>query len=550
MMRTYQTRLTLDEGSAGRLDSYAALFGKAERTLFAEAAKGGNLDQLKPGFSARFGLTARQFNALSRSVKGKIDSLVEVCKLRIADLQDHLSRLEKVIAKLPLGCFRRHQKKRKMASLQDTLAKLKQDQKDGIVRLCFGGRKLFHAQHHLEDNGYAGHEDWKQDWQDARSDECFVLGSKDETSGCQGCQLTPVGEGVYRVKLRLPNALVNPERPKDKHIEFKATFDHGQGEIDAALVAGTALSFRFLRDAKSQSGPRNSAGGVERGWRMLVSTDVQGGVPMDHRPGALGVDVNADHLALIEMNADGNPIRTFRIPLVTYGCSSEQAKARIGDAVKRVIDLAKTAGISIVIEKLDFTAKKRSMKDKGRRYARMLSSLAYNQILELVKARAFDAGIQVQEVNPAYTSAIGKQKFARRYGLSSHGAAALVIARRSLSFSERPNRTSCHGASPLPVWKRGQHVWKHWARVDSEERRSQRASGRREAIPGTPRARPARGARGTNLDAAGGIPARESVPSTVRGAFFSVPALGMSEEGRLAGGRKRAPKSNGNSGLK
>jgi hypothetical protein len=38
----------------------------------------------------------------------------------------------------------------------------------------------------------------------------------------------------------------------------------------------------------------------------------------------------------------------------------------------------------------------------------------------------------VTEVNPAYTSVIGRNKFSCRYGLSSHSAAALVIARRSL----------------------------------------------------------------------------------------------------------------------
>lgn len=535
MMRTYQTRLALDADARCRLDAYAALFGQAERSLFAYSAKGGNLDRMKPTFAARFGLTARQYNALSRSVKGKIESMIEIRKLRIADLEDHVARLEHGIAKLPPGSLKRHQKRRRLARIADTLAKLKQDQKDGILRMCFGGGKLFHAQHHLAEHGYSDHAAWKQAWQAARSDEFFVLGSKDESTGCQGCQLTPEGDGRYAVKLRMPNALLDPGRPGATHLRFEAVFGYGRKEIDAALAAGIALSYRFLRDAK--------------GWRMLVSTDVQGAVRLNHRPGALGVDLNADHLALTEMNGDGNPLRTFRVPLVTYGCSSEQAKARIGDAVKQVIGTAQAANLSIVVEKLDFTAKKRALKDQGTRYARMLSSLSYNRILELIKARAFDAGIQVQEVNPAYTSIIGKQKFAQRYGLSSHGSAALAIARRSLSFSERPNRTSCHGTSPAPARKRSEHVWKHWARMGTAERRLQRASGRRKAIPATTGACPAHGAPGTYPDAAGGIPARECVPSTVRGASGSVSLSGLPEPGRLSGERKCAPKPDGYSGL-
>jgi IS605 OrfB family transposase len=503
MIRTVHTRLVLDPGPAGRLDAYAALYGKAERTLFAAAAKGGNLDQLKSDFSARFGLTARQYNALSRSVKGKIGSLIEVRKLRIADIGILLSRLEKAVNDLPAGSRKRHEQQRRMGRLTDKLRQLQQDQESGNLRLCFGGGKLFHAQHHLPGNGYPDHAAWKQDWQAARSDEVFVLGSKDETAGCQGCQLTPKGNGTYAVKLRLPNALLDPERT-ETHLSFAATFDYGRKEIDAALAAGIALSYRFLRDAK--------------GWRMLVSTDVQGAVVMNHLPGALGVDVNADHLALTLMDGAGNPLMTMRVALVTYGCSAEQAKARIGEAVKQVIAIARTANIAIIIEKLDFTAKKRSMKDQGVRYARMLSSFSYNRILETLKARAFDAGIRIQEVNPAYTSILGKQKFAQRYGLSDHGAAALAIARRSLSFSERPNRTSRQGTSPAPARKRGEHVWRHWARKGTEERRKQRAPGRRKAIPAATGALTAHGAGGTKLGAAGGIPARESVPSTVRGA--------------------------------
>ena len=176
MIRTFQARFVLDPEPAGQLDAYAALFGRAERTLFAEAAKGGNLDQLKPGFSARFGFTSRQYNALSRSVKGKIESLVEVRKLRIADIEDHLARLEQVVAKLPEGSRKRHQKRRKMVRLAHTLAKLKQDQTDGILRICFGTGKRFHAQFNLEANGYPDHAAWKLDWQAARSDEYLCPG--------------------------------------------------------------------------------------------------------------------------------------------------------------------------------------------------------------------------------------------------------------------------------------------------------------------------------------------------------------------------------------
>ena len=75
-----------------------------------------------------------------------------------------------------------HQKRRRLANLESRLAGLEADVAAGRVRLCFGSKRLWRKQHHLEQNGYASHEEWLQDWQDARSDEFFVLGSRDETA--------------------------------------------------------------------------------------------------------------------------------------------------------------------------------------------------------------------------------------------------------------------------------------------------------------------------------------------------------------------------------
>ena len=75
-------------------------------------------------------------------------------------------------------------------------------------------------------------------------------------------------------------------------------------------------------------------------------------------PGAVGVDPNADHLAVFETDASGNYVQAFGVPLVTYGKSTHQAQAIFGDAVARVVEYAREAGKPIVIEKLDFRQKK------------------------------------------------------------------------------------------------------------------------------------------------------------------------------------------------
>src|ERR1700722_13859190 len=77
---------------------------------------------------------------------------------------------------------------------------------------------------------------------------------------------------------------------------------------------------------------------------------------------------------------------------------------------------------------------------------------------------------RVKEVNPAFTSLIGLVKFARRYGLSIHQAAALCIGRRFLGASERvprslekiPDRRAPRAALPVPVRPRGKRAYSSW----------------------------------------------------------------------------------------
>ena len=125
------------------------------------------------------------------------------------------------------------------------------------------------------------------------------------------------------------------------------------------------------------------------------------------------------------------------MPLVTYGKSTRQTEALIGDAVASVVEYAREVGKPIVIEKLDFRQKKAVLEGQSRNYSRMLSSFSYGKIKAYFVSRGYREGVEVHQVNPAYSSVIGRVKFMERYGLSVHQAAALVLARRSLGCSER-----------------------------------------------------------------------------------------------------------------
>jgi IS605 OrfB family transposase len=234
----------------------------------------------------------------------------------------------------------------------------------------------------------------------------------------------------------------------------------------------------------------------------------------------IGVDINADHLAVVETDASANPLRHARVALNTYGKSQGQAKALMGDAAKSIVAWAIESQKPIVIEKLSFVKKKNELRESGNaRYARMLSSFSYNGIAQSIQSRAARHGVEVVEVNPAYTSIIGRTKFSKRYGLSTHESAALCIGRRFLGSSERLPRHLSEIADGkgryvgvhLPVRNRGTHVWSLWRQVQKKLSAVLAAQFRaRKKNDPMSRKNPARCDAEKALDFVGEIPARES----------------------------------------
>ena len=450
---TYQTRISKESEVEEILNSYASLYGKVERKLFVDLMQKKDLNTLKKSYLTKYEITARQFNALRITLQGKIDSIKELQQINLSHLKEKISSLEKKLPKIR-SKMARHGKTRKLHTMKDRHAKLELEQAEGKVSLCFGGKKLFHAQFALEENGYSSIQEWKEDWTHARNSEFFCIGSSDETAGNQSCVLTFDAHQRGILRLRLPNALA---KIHGKYLEIKdINFSYGQKEIERALESGIALSYRFKKDAK--------------GWRVFLSL-MQQAAPIVTKSilGAIGIDINVNHIALVETDAKGNPIRKETIPLNTYGKTKEQAKALIGDACTKIVSIATEVRKPIIIEKLDFTKKKASLKETHPKYARMLSSFNYSQVIEGLTSKGFKEGVEVFSVNPAMTSIIGKIKYACRYGLSVHHSAALCIARRYYKFSEAPSKSpmkvvhkNVQVTCPKPERKRGQHVWIFW----------------------------------------------------------------------------------------
>ena len=449
---TYQTKVPSD--LIPYCEAMGLLFGEVERHLYKSLSQGEKLNALKKEYQIRFGINARQFNSVHASIKGKIESLKECHKRHIKEMTERIKELEKTLKKLSQrlkstrpACglkgkssrksteWKLHQKKRKLIYLQQKLEKIKAKKPS----LIFGGKKLWKAQFNLKINGYESHEQWLADWHDARSSQFMLIGSKDETNGCQNCQLTPEGRLKIRVAPGLEHLFGNYLITEGIH------FNYGQDNITQALEKGQALTYRFVR---------------KQGQWYIFCTTQRPEVPTQSRysNGVLGVDLNPGVIGWAIGDKQGNLQDKGQIRLNLNDRSAQQIEATLGDAVKQLVDMASNQGCPIAVEHLDFSRKKTQMKEQGVRYSRMLSNFSYAKFLELLVSRTQRFGIELIHLNPAYSSFIGLTKFMPMYGLSSDTAAAFVLARRALHKSER---VPANLARFLPE-DRMRHSWSYW----------------------------------------------------------------------------------------
>jgi IS605 OrfB family transposase len=155
--------------------------------------------------------------------------------------------------------------------------------------------------------------------------------------------------------------------------------------------------------------------------------------------GVIGVDINAYpfHLAIVHTAKDGNLEKYERISLDNLLDGNSDRRAYLSwQTAHQVVEIAKRERKAIVLENLEKLPKgKRG--DGLPKLRQRLQKWIYKALLQKIELVARRNGIQVIKVNPAYTSIIGKLKYAPLYNIDKDAAGAYVIARRGLGFKER-----------------------------------------------------------------------------------------------------------------
>jgi IS605 OrfB family transposase len=261
--------------------------------------------------------------------------------------------------------------------------------------------------------------------------EVFIVGSKDESYGNQACQWD--GENLT---IRVPYCL---EASFGKTVT--SAIGNFERKIDRLPTTGAKTWHFYRQDGR---------------WVVAVQFTA---VPVKSvsRPiqyGCIGIDMNPGSIGWAYIDFQGNLKAQGIIPLQT-GLPTGKQDAQIVDACLQLAVLASAFACPVVCESLDFAYKKTQLRERSRKYARMLSSWAYRRFYQLLESILSNRGISLFTRNPAYTSLIGLVKYARMYGLSSDIAAAIAIARRGMNLSEKlPRSVSAYlGVNPR------KHVW-------------------------------------------------------------------------------------------
>jgi IS605 OrfB family transposase len=154
--------------------------------------------------------------------------------------------------------------------------------------------------------------------------------------------------------------------------------------------------------------------------------------------GVIAIDINASpiHLAIVEVSKTGELLSCQTISLHhLLGLSQNSKDHQEWILAHQLIDLAIQRNKAIAIENLK-KLKKGNRGDGKATLRKRLHQWNAKKFLQKLKRVAMIKGVEIVEVNPAYTSVIGMLKYAPQLSIDKDIAGAYVIGRRALGFNE------------------------------------------------------------------------------------------------------------------
>ena len=397
MTTTFVAVVRPPKADVDQLAETVGVLASATRTTFAWLFQKHRPEaQVKREVCARFGLLARHWSGCRAASLAAAKSWREGG----SDLLDRLAaRLAELKERWPRDCVRPGRKRRNAVArrkAETAIARLS-NELEGDPRWCFGGRRLLRRGR-------------LRDWRRQRDSQALFCGETGKKAGNEVAQWSADGT----LKLRLPDTA-----PRKHLVLHGVRFSRAQEAlIDSAAAARQSLTWRVKL--------------LRRGKVELCATleETEPPIVSNASAGAVAVDLNRYHLAVLQVSADGRPGRAEHLPL-------GKRSTAVWPAAKAAVARAAAAACPIVLEHLDFRKKKAWLRSYGKRFAEVLSLFRSRQVRDAVEREARRNGVEVRYVDPAWTTRLGNLKYRRRCRLGTHHAAALVIGRRGLGIGER-----------------------------------------------------------------------------------------------------------------
>ena len=292
--------------------------------------------------------------------------------------------------------------------------------------VVFGGKRLFEklCKNHLTRKA---REKLKKQWRELRQGTLISIGSRHEA--VKGNLLLRFMELDGKLHLRITTGkrefvyakvLREPSNSKDKWLTFIAMLLESWQ---------TQNYFAYTVELKLRNGEVYGSVSFE-----IPTPEVR----CTKENGVIAIDTNASpiHLAVAEVSKTGELLSYQTISLHNLlGLSQNSKDNQEWILAHQLLDLAIQKGKAIAIENLKKL--KRGRRGDGKvKLRKILHQWNAKRFLQKLKRVAMLKGVEVIEVNPAYTSIMGMLKYAPQLSIDKDVAGAYVIGRRALGFKE------------------------------------------------------------------------------------------------------------------
>ena len=292
--------------------------------------------------------------------------------------------------------------------------------------VVFGSKRLFEklCKNHLTRKA---REKLKKQWRELRQGTLISIGSRHEA--VKGNLLLRFMELDGKLHLRITTGkrefvyakvLREPSNSKDKWLTFIAMLLESWQ---------TQNYFAYTVELKLRNGEVYGSVSFE-----IPTPEVR----CTKENGVIAIDTNASpiHLAVAEVSKTGELLSYQTISLHNLlGLSQNSKDNQEWILAHQLLDLAIQKGKAIAIENLKKL--KRGRRGDGKvKLRKILHQWNAKRFLQKLKRVAMLKGVEVIEVNPAYTSIMGMLKYAPQLSIDKDVAGAYVIGRRALGFKE------------------------------------------------------------------------------------------------------------------